>query len=99
MFFYLDEDFSHGHLGTFRIPRGIRRVAPAAAQVATRAANEARGHAGEPTLALNGEENFGDPHGDKGSSFKGTGSRTEDTEADQPMVFLIARRRENVKIS
>src|ERR1044072_7705514 len=58
----LHDDVIEAFLLPFRLPGRIRRVAPDAAQVASRGADEDRRHAGEAPFALDRVKNFGDVH-------------------------------------
>jgi hypothetical protein len=58
----LSQNFLQRHLFSLWIPGGVHRIAPIAAEIAARGADENRGQADQPALALERIENFGDAH-------------------------------------
>jgi hypothetical protein len=54
------------NLFPFRIPTGVRRIAPHTTEIATAGADEDRRHTREFAFALDREEEFGDFHEERG---------------------------------
>src|SRR5258708_37173405 len=57
------QDFRNGMIGAFRLPGSVIGIAEPAAEIAAAGANERRGHADQPALALDRIENLREKHG------------------------------------
>ena len=60
--FYRTDNFGNAPRCSLRPPGGVGRIAPGAAQIATRGSNENRGDTHETAFALNGVKDFADAH-------------------------------------